>query len=201
MQNNPYKKALLLEYFTVGYNIVEAATAIIAGRLAGSISLIGFGMDSIVESLSGFVLIWRLKKHDTIIREEEEKIERRASRFVGITFFVLGIYVLFESIKKLILRDIPDPSLFGIIIAVVSLIIMPLLASAKYRIGKRLGLASLVADSKETFVCAILSAALLVGLVSNYFFGFWQSDPIVGLLIVGFLFKEGYELVFEDENK
>jgi len=194
-----HKKALSLEYLTVGYNIVEAIASILAGRLAGSIALVGFGLDSIVESLSGFVLICRLKKHGTVSQEEEEKIETRASRFVGITFFILGAYVLLESVKKIVLREIPDPSLFGIIIALVSLIIMPLLASAKHRIGKQLGMASLVADSKETFVCAVLSAALLVGLLTHYFFHFWLSDPIVGLLIVAFLFREGYELVFEKE--
>jgi divalent metal cation (Fe/Co/Zn/Cd) transporter len=194
-----HKKALSLEYLTVGYNIVEAIASILASRLAGSIALVGFGLDSIVESLSGFVLIWRLKKHGTVSQGEEEKIEKRASRFVGITFFVLGAYVLFESVKKIVFREIPDPSLFGIIIAVVSLIIMPLLASAKHRIGIRLGMASLVADSKETFVCAVLSTALLVGLLTHYFFRFWLSDPIVGLFIVAFLFREGYELVFKEE--
>ena len=194
-----HKRALSLEYVTVGYNIVEAIASILAGRLAGSIALVGFGLDSIVESLSGFVLIWRLKKHGTVSQEEEEKIEKRASRFVGITFFVLGAYILLESVKKIVLREIPDPSLFGIIIAVVSLIIMPLLASAKHRIGKQLGMASLVADSKETFVCAVLSAALLIGLLTHYFFRFWLSDPIVGLLIVAFLLREGYELIFEKE--
>ena len=201
MAGSLYKKALHLEYFTVGYNIVEAVAAVAAGRLAGSISLIGFGLDSIVESLSGLVLIWRLKKHGRISTDEEERIERRATRFVGVTFFILGIYVLFESVKKIITKDIPDPSLFGIIIAVVSLVVMPLLASAKLRIGKRLGLTSLVADSKETFVCAVLSAALLIGLLSNYLFGFWLSDPLVGLIIAGFLFKEGHELIFEEENE
>jgi divalent metal cation (Fe/Co/Zn/Cd) transporter len=192
-----HKKALILEYFTVVYNILEAIASILAGRMAGSISLIGFGLDSIVESLSGFVLIWRLKKYRTISEEEEEKIERRASRFVGITFFILGAYVLFESVKKIILKEMPDPSLFGIIIAVVSLIIMPILASAKYRLGKRLNMPSLIADSKETYVCSVLSMALLLGLLTRYFFNFWLSDPIVGLLIVAYLGKEGYELMSE----
>lgn len=194
-----HKKALILEYFTVVYNILEAIASIMAGRMAGSISLIGFGLDSIVESLSGFVLIWRLKKYGTISEEEEERIERKASRFVGITFFILGAYVLFESVKKIILKEMPDPSLFGIIIAVVSLIIMPILASAKYRIGKKLNMPSLIADSKETYVCSVLSMALLLGLLTRYFFNFWLSDPIVGLLIVAFLGKEGYELMFEEK--
>lgn len=195
-----HKKALQLEYFTVGYNFIEAIASIIAGRLAGSISLIGFGLDSIVESLSGGVLIWRLKKHGQISPEEEERIEQKASRFVGITFFILAAYILFESVKKIVLKEIPDPSLPGIFIAIISLIIMPVLASAKYRLGKRLNMPSLVADSKETLVCSVLSLALLLGLVTRYFFNFWLSDPIVGILIVGFLIKEGHELVFEDEE-
>ena len=201
MSNNLHKKALILEYFTVFYNILEATASIIAGRMAGSISLIGFGLDSIVESLSGFVLIWRLRKQGVVSGEEEERIERKASRFVGITFFILGAYVLFESVKKIILKEMPDPSLFGIIIAVVSLIIMPMLASAKYRIGKKLNMPSLIADSKETYVCSVLSMALLLGLLTRYFFNFWLSDPIVGFLIVIFLFREGIELLFENDEE
>ncbi len=195
-----YKKALHLEYFTVIYNILEAVASIIAGGIANSIALVGFGMDSIVESLSGFVLIWRLRKHGTLSPEEEEKIEHKASIFVGITFFILGAYVLYESIMKIINREISDPSLPGIIIAVLSLIIMPVLAWKKYRLGKTLNLPSLVADSKETLVCSFLSAALLAGLGARYFFEIHLADPIVGLIIVVFLFREGYELIFEEEE-
>ena len=195
-----YKKALHLEYFTVIYNILEAVASIIAGGIANSIALVGFGMDSIVESLSGFVLIWRLRKHGTLSPAEEEKIEHKASIFVGITFFILGAYVLYESIMKIINREISDPSLPGIIIAVLSLIIMPVLAWKKYRLGKTLNLPSLVADSKETLVCSFLSAALLAGLGARYFFEIHLADPIVGLIIVVFLFREGYELIFEEEE-
>ena len=195
-----YERALVYEYFTVGYNVFEAIASIIAGGMANSIALVGFGLDSIVESLSGLVLIWRLRKHDTISEEEEEKIEKRASSFVGITFFILGAYVLIESIKKILLKDISDPSLIGIIIAILSLIIMPILAYEKYKLGKELDLRSLVADSKETLACSFLSVALLVGLLSRYIFDFWLADPIVGIVVVIFLFKEGYELIFEDEE-
>ena len=195
-----YKKALHLEYFTVIYNILEAVASIIAGGIANSIALVGFGMDSIVESLSGFVLIWRLRKHGTLSPAEEEKIEHKASIFVGITFFILGAYVLYESIMKIINREISDPSLPGIIIAVLSLIIMPVFAWKKYRLGKTLNLPSLVADSKETLVCSFLSAALLAGLGARYFFEIHLADPIVGLIIVVFLFREGYELIFEEEE-
>jgi divalent metal cation (Fe/Co/Zn/Cd) transporter len=196
-----YKKALLYEYFTVCYNAVEAVVSIIAGRLANSISLVGFGLDSIVESLSGFVLIWRLRKHGKISEEEEERIERRASLFVGITFFVLAAYVLLESVKKIVLKEIPDPSLLGIVIASVSTIVMPFLGYKKLTLGRELGSRSLIADSKETFVCMVLSVALLLGLLTRYVFNFWLSDPIVGLLIVFYLAREGRELVFEEEEQ
>ena len=195
-----YKKGLQLEYFTVGYNIVEAAVSIVFGTLANSIALVGFGLDSIVESLSGLVLIWRLRQHDKVSKEEEERIEKRAIRVVAITFFLLGAYVLFESAKKLFLKEIPEPSLPGILIAVVSLIVMPVLSLKKREIGKEIGSKALVADSKETLACSFLSLALLVGLGLNYCFGFWQADPLAGIIIVVFLFKEGFE-GWEESNE
>ncbi len=194
------KRGLYLEYITVAYNILEAAAAIVFGGLSNSIALIGFGLDSIVESLSGLVLIWRLRQHGKISPELEEKIERRATRFVAITFFILGAYVAYESINKLVSVEIPEPSLPGIIIAIVSLIAMPLLAWLKYKTGKQINSRALVADSKETIVCAFLSVALLLGLGLNYLFGFWQADPIAGILIVLFLFKEGWELWNEEDE-
>src|SRR5512137_1027960 len=115
--------ALLLEYFTVAYNIAEAGLSILFGMVAGSIALIGFGLDSIVESLSGVILIWRLRRHGTVTREDEEKIERSAQRFVAVTFFILGIYVLYESADKLIGREIAQPSPVGIMIAIASILI------------------------------------------------------------------------------
>lgn len=167
--------------------------SIVFGSIAGSIALVGFGLDSVVESLSSMILIWCLRQHGKISLEEEEKIERRATRFVAVTFFILGGYVLFESIQKLVTAETPGTSLPGIIIAIVSLIVMPFLAWQKYKTGKQIDSLALVADSKETFACAYLSAALLIGLGMNYLFGFWQADPIVGLIIVAFLFREGWE--------
>ena len=188
-----YKKGLRLEYFTVGYNILEAVASMVFGSIAGSVALIGFGLDSIVESLSGLVLIWRLGQHGKLSAEAEERLEKRATKFVAITFFLLGTYILFESIKKLVQVEIPEPSLPGIIIAVASMIVMPLLTWQKYKTGKQINSRALVADSKETLACSFLSVALLLGLGSNYLFGFWQADPIVGLIIVAFLFREGWE--------
>jgi cation diffusion facilitator family transporter len=196
-----YKKGVWLEYFTVVYNIVEAAVSIVFGTIANSIALVGFGLDSIVESLSGFVLIWRLRQHGKISPEEEERIEQKAMKFVAVTFFILGLYVLFQSLKKLIGKEIPDPSLPGIIIAMVSIIVMPLLTWQKYKTGKKIRSRALIADSKETLACAFLSVALLLGLGSNYLFGFWQADPIVGLIIAVFLFREGWEGWTESQEK
>ncbi|MDD2777738.1 MAG: cation transporter [Methanocellales archaeon] len=198
--NSQYKKALRLEYFTVVYNIIEAIASITFGSIANSIALVGFGLDSIVESLSGFVLIWRLQKHNKLTPEEEERIEKRATIFVGITFLVLAAYVLFESIKKIVTKEIPDPSLAGIIIALMSIVIMPILGLKKRKMGIQLNLKSLIADSKETFVCSTLSVALLLGLAGRYFFNFWYADPIVGLIIVVYLVREGKELLMEDEE-
>jgi cation diffusion facilitator family transporter len=188
-----YKKGLFLEYFTVGYNIIEAFASIVFGSIANSIALIAFGLDSVVESLSGFVLIWRLRQHGKIPEAEEERIEKKATRIVALTFFVLGLYILFQSLKKLIGKEIPDPSLPGIIIAFISMLIMPVLTWQKYSTGKQIQSRALIADSKETLACAFLSVALLLGLGSNYLFGFWQADPIAGLIIVIFLFREGLE--------
>lgn len=195
-----YKKGLFLEYFTVGYNVVEAVVSIVFGYIANSIALIGFGLDSVVESLSGLVLIWRLRQHGKISEEKEEAVEKKATKFVALTFLILGLYVLFQSVKKLIAKEIPDPSLAGIIIAVVSLGIMPILAWLKFNVGKQIQSQALIADSKETLACFFMSVALLLGLGSNYVWGFWQADPIVGLIIVVFLFREGREAWLESKE-
>jgi divalent metal cation (Fe/Co/Zn/Cd) transporter len=147
-----------------------------------------------VESLSGGVLIWRLHKHGKISEEEEERIENKAQKFVAATFFILGAYVLFQSVKKIVLKEMPDPSLPGIVIAMVSLIVMPVLSFQKLKTGKAIQSDALVADSKETLACAFLSLALLLGLGLNYLFSFWQADALVGLVIVLYLFKEGREV-------
>jgi len=188
------KKALRLEYFTVGYNLVEAAASLTAGALASSIALTGFGLDSILESLSAFVLIWRLRAPSG---SEERRIDSRAVRFVGATFWILAAYITVESVNAIMGGGESDPSPFGIAIAVLSCVTMPVLGILKYRLGRRMGLRSLVADAKETFVCAALSAALLAGLIVRAATGFILADPIVGLLIAAFLLKEGAELLFE----
>ena len=196
-----HKKALFLSYFTVGYNIVEGIVSVFAGLIAGSIALTGFGLDSFVESLSGSVMIWRLRKHSLITEEEEERVEKRALKLIAWSFFILGAYVFYEAVRKLYFREIPEPSLLGIIIAAVSLIIMPILYLQKYRTGKAIGSRSLVADSKETLACVLLSVSLLIGLGMNYIWGVWWADPVAGFVIVYFLVKEGREALEEKESE
>ncbi len=197
MNSTLHKKALSLSYFTVGYNVLEGIVSIIAGSLAGSIALVGFGLDSFVESLSGSVMIWRFRKHGKMTKEEEERVEAKAIRLIAYTFFILGTYILYESVKKLCFHEIPHPSLLGIIIAIVSMIVMPVLFYIKYRTGKSINSKSLMVDSKQTLACAFLSVALLIGLGTNYLYGLWWADPVVGVIIVIFLIKEGYTALKE----
>ena len=186
------KRALILSYFTVGYNIFEGVVSIIAGILANSIALEGFGMDSFIESLSGSIMIWRFKKYGKISRDEEERVEKRAAKLIAISFFILAAYILYESIRKLYSREIPDPSIIGLIIVILSIIVMPVLFYLKYRTGVLIKSKSLIADSKETLACVLLSFAVLFGIGLNYLYGFWQADPIAGILIAGYLIKEGF---------
>jgi cation diffusion facilitator family transporter len=193
----PHKKALLSEYFTVGWNVIEGVIAIAAGVYAGSIALIGFGLDSYIEVASGSVLIWRLRKHGFSDEEEEETAEKQAILFVGVTFFLLAFYVIYESAKKLFLQDQPEESMIGIILAVVSLIVMPLLAFYKKKIAAEINSRALRADALETLACSYLSFTLLLGLGANTLFGWWWADPVAALAMVYFLVKEGAEAIQE----
>jgi len=193
------RKALLLSYFTLGYNLVECLLALLAGFLSGSIALVGFGLDSLLESLSGGVMIWRFYPHPGRSPEDEALLERRAVKLIGYTFFVLAAYILYESLEKLILAEPPSPSLLGIFVALTSSIVMPALYLVKFRTGQSLGSPSLKADSKQTLACGLLSVALLIGLSLNYLYGLWQADPIIGLLITVFLVREGRRAVQEEK--
>jgi cation diffusion facilitator family transporter len=192
-----HRRALFLSYFTVGYNFLEGLASIFAGLLAGSIALVGFGLDSFVESLSGGVMIWRFRKHGKVSEDEEAKIEAKATKFVAIAFFVLGAYVLYESSKKLYFQEVPQPSMLGIVIAIISIVVMPILFYLKYKTGKAIGSRSLLGDSKQTLACVFLSVALLLGLGFNYLYGLWWADPMVGFIIVVFLIREGYSTLKE----
>lgn len=175
-----------LEYFTLGWNVTEAAVAITAGIVAGSIALVGFGADSVIESLSSLVLLWRLQSH-----EADERRERLALRLVGVCFLILAAYIAFDAAHSLIRREPPHASFVGIALSVVSLIVMPLLARAKRRVAARLDSAALAADSRQTDLCAYLSAILLAGLALNAAFGWWWADPVAALIMVPIIIREG----------
>lgn len=193
------RRARRLSYFTVFYNLGEGAVSIAAGAAAGSSALLGFGFDSLIESLSGSVMIWRFTERSGATAEDHAALEQRAVKLVGYTFFILAAFVAYEAGSSLLGGDPPERSALGIAIAVVSLIVMPALYYLKQKTGRQLGSRSLVADAKQTLACVMLSVALLIGLGANYLFGFWQADPAAALLIAGFLVKEGYEAVRKGE--
>lgn len=197
------RRGLWLEYLTVGWNVIEGLIAIGAGMAAGSVALIGFGIDSFVESVSGSVLIWRLRAETTGSADDErlEQIERRAERLVGVSFLVLGAYVAFEAVRTLVAREEPAASPVGIALTLLSLVVMLWLARAKRRTGEALASRALIADSQQTFACWYLSATTLAGLTLNAVFGLWWADPVAALVIVVFLVREGVEaLRGEDED-
>ena len=191
-----HNKALLSEYFTVGWNVLEGIVAIAAGVIAGSIALVGFGIDSYIEVASGLVLIWRLRKNG-FDDEEEEAAERKAVLFVGVTFILLALYVIYESAKKLYFHEQPDESLVGIVLAIISLIVMPFLAMYKKKIATEINSRALRADALETLACSYLSLTLLLGLGANALLGWWWADPVAALAMVYFLVREGMEAVQE----
>jgi divalent metal cation (Fe/Co/Zn/Cd) transporter len=188
-------RGLRLEYLSVGWNVVEGLIAIGAGLAAGSIALIGFGVDSFVETTSGSVLIWRLRAEAGGGSDEEriEHVERRASRLVAVSFLILAAYVALEAVRTLAAQDRPDASPVGIALTIVSLGVMLWLARAKGDTGEALGSRALIADSHQTFACWYLSATTLAGLALNAAFGLWWADPIAALVIAVFLVREARE--------
>ncbi len=186
------QRGLVLEYFTVGWNLVEAVVGLLAGLAAGSVALVGFALDSIVEASSGTILIWRLRAERSGRRTVEET-EQKAARLVAWAFFALAAYVGIKATYDLATGARPEESTAGIILAVVSLIVMPVLAWRKRAVARELGSRSLEADSTQTAICTYLSGFLLVGLVTNAWFGWWWADPLAGLAITGFAVKEGRE--------
>lgn len=157
--------------------------------LAGSIALIGFGLDSVIEISSGAVLLWRLRAEADA--ERRESAERRAQRLVGTCFFALAAYVAFDSIKGLVLREAPKESLFGVGVALAALIAMPLLARAKRQVARQLNSGAMHADSRQSDFCAYLSAILLAGLLLNALLGWWWADPVAALVMVPLIAREG----------
>lgn len=180
-----------LEYFTISWNALEGLVGVIAGAVAGSIALVGFGIDSFIEMTSGTALLWRMSVDAEV--QERERNEKRALMIVGSCFLLLAVYITYESATDLWLKKAPENSIPGIILACVSLIVMPLLSRAKRRVGRALGSAAMHADAKQTEFCTYLSAILLAGLLLNAVFGLWWADPVAGLVMVPIVAKEGIE--------
>lgn len=188
-----HRRALILSYVTVIYNVLEGLVSIGFALVAGSPALLGFGIDSFVESMSGAVMIWRFSRTDDARREQA------AIRLVGSSLIVLAAYVAYEAVRALYQREPPERSVVGLIIAVVSLVVMPILYIAKRRMAAALESRSLAADAKQTLACVMLSVALLVGTGLHYLVGVWQADPVAGLFIAVFLLREGYKAWTEEQ--
>jgi divalent metal cation (Fe/Co/Zn/Cd) transporter len=182
------RRGRLLEYLTIAWNLLEGVIAVGSGVVAGSIALVGFGIDSFIESLSGAALLWRLHLDDLRGRERAETV---ALKLVGVSFLVLAVYVGFDAVKSLIYREPPQVSQVGIALAALSLTVMPLLARAKRKVAAQINSRALEADSRQTDLCAYLSAILLGGLLLNAVFGWWWADSVAALVMTPIIAKEG----------
>ncbi|KQR17879.1 cation diffusion facilitator family transporter [Cellulomonas sp. Leaf334] len=172
---------------TIAYNVVEAGVALAAGRIASSSALVGFGLDSVVEVLSAAAVAWQFSAPDPHTRE------RAAIRTIALSFFGLAAFVTVDAVRTVVAAAEPEHSTVGIVLAVVSLAVMPILSWVERRTGRELGSASAVADSRQTLICTYLSAVLLVGLVLNSALGWWWADPVAAVVIAGFAVREGIE--------
>jgi divalent metal cation (Fe/Co/Zn/Cd) transporter len=181
------RRARLLAATSVAYNVVEAVVAVAAGRVADSTALIGFGLDSTVEVMSGLVILWQFG------HAVPEEREHRARRVIAVSFLVLAAYVTVESLRALVTREQPDASVVGIALAALSLLVMPVLSHWQRRTGRALGSGAVVADGTQTLLCTYLSAVLLVGLLANAAFGWWWLDAVAALVIAAVAVREGVQ--------
>jgi divalent metal cation (Fe/Co/Zn/Cd) transporter len=180
------RRGRVLEYLTLGWNVIEAVVAVTSGILAGSTALVGFGVDSVIESSSGVVLLWRLQEGPTT-----EGREQTALKLVGVSFLLLAGWVAWDASATIFEREVPDQSIVGIVLALLSLLVMPLLARWKRTLAGQLGSKALTADSRQTDLCAYLSAILLLGLGLNAVLGWWWADPVAALVMVPIIGREG----------
>jgi divalent metal cation (Fe/Co/Zn/Cd) transporter len=180
-----------LEYFTIGWNTLEGLVALAAGAFTRSISLVGFGLDSFIEVASGAALLWRMSVDSDV--ERRERNEKVSLRIVGVCFLTLATYLTYEAVSDLITKRAAEHSLPGILLACVSLLVMPLLSRAKRRVGRAIGSAAMHADVKQTEFCTYLSAILLGGLLLNALWGWWWADPAAALVMIPIIAKEGIE--------
>jgi divalent metal cation (Fe/Co/Zn/Cd) transporter len=178
------RRARQLAWGGIGWHVIEASVAVAAGVVAGSVALVGFGADSLIEAMAGFVVLWRLASAHAMS-------ERRAQQLIAISFYVLSAYVAVEATRSLVVADRPAVSWVGIGLSIVTLATMPALASAKARVADALGSSATKSESRQTMLCAYLSAALLVGLGLNALLGWWWADPVTALGIAGVAVKEG----------
>jgi divalent metal cation (Fe/Co/Zn/Cd) transporter len=183
------RQARLLAWGGIGYHFVEFAVALVAGIAAGSIALIGFGADSLIEALAGFIVLWLF----TGRRVGSASAERRAQQMIAASFFVLAAYVGVESVRSLVAEHEPDVSWTGIGLAAFTIPTMPLLAHVKRRVGNKLHSSATVKEASQTQLCAYLSIALLIGLLANALAGWWWADPAAALVIAGVAIREGVE--------
>ena len=179
------RRARLLAGASVAYNVAEAVVAITSGRVADSTALVGFGLDSTVEVMSGLVILWQFGHP---VPEEREHLARR---LIAVSFFALAAYVTVESVRAVVAREQPDTSVVGIALAGLSLAVMPLLSQWQRRTGRELGSGAVVADGTQTLLCTYLSAVLLVGLLANALLGWWWLDPVAALVIAAVAVREG----------
>lgn len=185
------RRSLFLNYSTLGYNSLEGLVAIVAGLTAGSIALVGFGLDSLIEVSASLAALWRLyHDHDERHRARAEVV---TLRIIGALFLALAAYVAVDALQALSTRTKPDDSVVGIVLAALSLGVMPLLARAKRRLALALGSGALVAEARQTLFCTYLSAILLAGLLLNALVGWWWADPVAALVMVPIIAKEGLE--------
>jgi divalent metal cation (Fe/Co/Zn/Cd) transporter len=195
------RRSFWLVACTMVYNALEAVVALWAGVGAGSIALVGFGLDSVIELAAATVVSWRilieLRGEDA---QRVQRAESRVRRFVGATFLALAVYVLIQSTWGLWTADAPEESVVGLVLAVVSLVVMPLIAWAKLRAAEAIGSGALRAEAKETLACSYLSFCLLLGLAANAAFGWWWADPLAALLMVPWLIREGLEGFEQDDD-
>ena len=183
------RRARLLAWGGIAWHFIEFGIALVAGLAASSIALIGFGADSLIEALAGFVVVWLF----TGTRVHSPTAERRAQQLIAASFFVLAVYVTAESIRTVVSGTHPETSWVGIGLAAFTAVTMPLLAWAKRRVGNKLHSAATVKEASQTTLCAYLSVALLIGLLANALAGWWWADPAAALVIAGIALKEGRE--------
>jgi divalent metal cation (Fe/Co/Zn/Cd) transporter len=183
------RRVRLFAWLGIGWHVAEATIAIAAGLAATSIALIGFGADSLVETMAGLIVIWRFAE----TRQDSDRAEQDAQRLIGASFAVIGVYVSIEAVRTLLVGTHPQASWVGIGLAAVTLVTMPLLARAKARVGDELHSSATVSEGRQNLLCAYLSAGLLVGLGANALLGWWWADPVTALAIAGVALHEGRE--------